>query len=157
MNKEKRNFIVGGIVVIIAIILVIVFVANKNKKGVENSNNGQDNNQVTEEFVNVLDDGTRLNTSNKLKETKTIDGMEISNFQLTAKDNVTILLGTITNKSDAVKGDYPVNIKILDKQGNEIITVGGYIGELQPGATTQLNCSATFDYANAYDFEITKK
>lgn len=155
MENKKRNIIIGIVILIIIVILIAVF-GNKNNKNKQNENEQTDN-QVTEEFVNVLDDGTRLNTSNKLKETKTIDGMEISNFQLTAKDNVTILLGTITNKSDAVKGDYPVNIKILDKQGNEIITVGGYIGELQPGATTQLNCSATFDYANAYDFEITKK
>ncbi len=155
MENKKRNIIIGIVILIIIVILIAVF-GNKKNKNKQNENEQTDN-QVTEEFVNVLDDGTRLNTSNKLKETKTIDGMEISNFQLTAKDNVTILLGTITNKSDAVKGDYPVNIKILDKQGNEIITVGGYIGELQPGATTQLNCSATFDYANAYDFEITKK
>ena len=83
--------------------------------------------------------------------------MEITDFQLTEKDNVTLLLGTITNTSNEKKGGYPVNIKVVDKQGNEIITVAAFFGELEPGQSTQLSTSATFDYANAYDFSITKK
>ena len=31
------------------------------------------------------------------------------------------------------------------------------IGEIKPGESQQFSTSATFDYANAYDFEITKK
>ena len=78
-------------------------------------------------------------------------------MQLTEKENVTVLLGTITNNTEETRGGYPVDIKIIDKEGNEIITVGGYIGEIKPGESMQLNSSATFDYANAYDFEIMKK
>lgn len=153
MKSNEKKLIIGLLVVLVIVILISIIVKkNKNKDEIENNNNN-----IAEEFVEILDDGTKLNTSNKLKETKMIDGMEITNFQLTENNNVTLLLGTITNKSQDVKGDYPVSIKILDKEGKEIITVGGYIGELQPGQSTQLNCSATFDYANAYDFEITKK
>ena len=149
--KSNEKILIIGLLVVLVIVILISIIVNKNKDEIEK------NNIIDEEFVEILDDGTKLNTSNRLKEAKMIDGMEITDFQLTESNNVTLLLGTITNKSDEVKGDYPVSIKILDKQGNEIITVGGYIGELQPGQSTQLNCSATFDYANAYDFEITKK
>ena len=45
----------------------------------------------------------------------------------------------------------------LDKEGKEIITVGGIISPLQPGAKTQFNTSMTLDYANTYDFKITLK
>lgn len=148
-NNEKKFILILIVISILIIAMVAVITNNKNKKE-ENTNN-------EEKYVDVLQDGTKLNKSSKLQETKTIDGMEVSDFQLTSNGNVTVLLGTITNKSNEVKGDYPVSIKILDEKGNEIITVGGYIGELQPGKSTQLNCSATFDYANAYDFEITKK
>ena len=154
-KKEKRMILILLVVLVIAIVAFIISKnANKGNKGTENKT---EENTAVEDFVQVLEDGTKLNKSSKLQETKTIDGMEVSDFQLTSNGNVTILLGTITNKSNEVKGDYPVSIKILDEKGNEIITVGGYIGELQPGKSTQLNCSATFDYANAYDFEITKK
>lgn len=153
MKKEEKRMIL--IIILVGVIIIgglLIFRNGKNKDKEQPQEN-----IVKEEFVEVLGDGTRLNTSDKLSQTKTIDGLEITNFQLTEKNNVTVLLGTITNKTSVVKGDYAVDIKILDKQGNEIVTVGGYIGKLQPGQSTQLNSSATFDYANAYDFEITKK
>lgn len=50
-----------------------------------------------------------------------------------------------------------LDIKLLDEQGNEIVTVGGIISPMQVGETTQLNASMTMDYANAYDVEITLK
>ena len=70
---------------------------------------------------------------------------------------MTLLLGTITNTSTTTQGGYPVEIKVIDKEGNEITTVSAYIGTVEPGKTTQLNTSATFDYANAYDLNIAKK
>ena len=156
MKKKEKRLIL--ILVIITIIAIIIMVTNKNKKQEDSNQTVEQNTTQTEEkYVDVLDDGTKLNKSSKLQEVKKIDGMEISDFQITQKDNVTVLLGTITNKTNQTKGDYPISIKILDDQGNEITTVGGYIGKLDAGESTQLNCSATFDYANAYDFEITKK
>ena len=50
-----------------------------------------------------------------------------------------------------------LNIKLLDEQENEIITIGGIISPMQVGETTQLNAGMTMDYANAYDVEITFK
>ncbi len=153
---SKKEKIIIGILILIAIIAIFVLVAirrnNTNNIALEEENQVQD-----EEYVEVLEDDTRLNTSDKLQETKIFDEMEISNIQLTEKDNMTVLLGTIKNNSSTVKGGYPVNITVLDKSGNEIITVAAYIKELQPGESTQLSTSATFDYANAYDFTITKR
>lgn len=150
MKKKEKQMIGVLILITIIVIIIAIVMANNKEEKVENK-------APKEEFVNVLEDGTRLNTSDKLHQKKTFDGMEITNFQLTEKDNVTLLLGTITNTSDTARGGYPVNITVKDKQGNEIITVAGFIGELEPGKSTQLSTSATFDYANAYDFEITKK
>ena len=158
---KKNEKILIGVLVLITVIVIIVALVNRNK-GEENNTNNMNttvdqSNENEEEFVNTLADGTKLNTSEELHKTKTFDGMEISDFQLTENGNVTLLLGTITNTSNVEKGGYPVDIKVLDKEGKEIITIGAYISKLQPGQSTQLNTSATFDYANAYDFEITKK
>ena len=155
--KKKEKRMIGIIILIGIIIIAILMIISNIKKQKNNNETASEENVVTEEFVDVLDDGTKLNTSDKLHETKEFDGMQISNFQLTENNNVTLLLGTITNVSDSTKGGYPVNITILDKEGNEIVTVGGYIQELSAGESAQLNTSATFDYANAYDFTITKK
>ncbi len=152
-NGGKKGIIILGVIIVIAVIIVLIVNGNKKK---ENTSNEVKNNS-SEEFVKVLEDGTKLNTSTKLSETKTFDGMEISNFQLTSQSGVTQLLGTIKNTSTTAKGGYPIKITILDKNGNTITTVTGYIKELQAGESTELNASKTFDYANAYDFVISKK
>ena len=150
--KSNEKKLITILIIITIIVGVIAIVRNNSNKKEE-----IEQEEKQEEYVDRLEDGTRLNKSDKLHESKTIDGLTISNLQLTEKENVTVLLGTITNNTEETRGGYPVDIKIIDKKGNEIITVGGYIGEIKPGESMQLNSSATFDYANAYDFEITKK
>ena len=154
MNKNQK--IILGVIAVIIIIIIAIVVSNNKNKGEQQERQPVVENQAEEEFVQTLTDGTRLNTSTKMQETKTIDGMEITGIQLTERGNVSQLLGTITNKSNETKGGYPVDITILDKTGKEIVTVGGYIGKLEPGESTQLSSSATFDYANAYDYRIEK-
>ena len=56
-----------------------------------------------------------------------------------------------------LKSNFPVEIIILDKEGNEITRIGGYIDKVKAGEKVELNASATSDFANAYDFDIVKK
>ena len=163
MNKKAKIItivfiIIIGIAIIISAILCIKNIRKRDPEDIEEQKNETiENNTVVEEFVEVLEDGTRLNTSSKLDETKKFEGLEISNLQITEKDNVTLLLGTITNVSQTKQGGYPINIKLIDKDGNEIITIVAIIGELEPGESTQLSTNAISDFANAYDFIITRK
>lgn len=159
MKKTEKQMI--GVLILITVIVIIVgIVMGINKK--EKQKDGkteierEENNTEVGEFVNVLEDGTKLNTSNKLTETKTIDGLEIGNLQLTTKDNVSLILGEIKNNTDTARGGFPVDLTLIDKEGKEIITIGAYIQELKPGKSAQFNTSATFDFANAYDFTIKK-
>ena len=69
-KKEKRMILILLVVLVIA---VVIFVISKNKTG--NKENTEENN-VVEEFVQVLEDGTRLNTSTKLNEMKKFEGLE---------------------------------------------------------------------------------
>ena len=62
--KEKRMI---AILLLILIIAVIIFAVSKNKKG-NNKENTAEENKVVEEFVQVLEDGTKLNTSAKFNE-----------------------------------------------------------------------------------------
>lgn len=149
MNKK----IALGILVVMATIIIIFFIVNSAKS----SENTIIDNTQQEEIIEVLEDGTKFNTSKKIKETKTIDGMEITNIQLTEKNNQTVLLGRITNNTKEKKGGYAVNITMLDKDGNKVVVLVGYIKELQPGESTALNVTATLDYSNSYDFTITRK
>lgn len=159
MSKKEKQVIevLIGIAVIAIIVVLIVNGKNKEDENIVNNETVENNTVEEEKYVEVLENGTKLNTSEKLKETKEIDGMEISNMQLTEEGNITKLLGTITNNSNTTKGNYEINIKLIDENGKELTTLVGYIGELEPGESTQLSTSTTFDYANTYDVEITKR
>lgn len=152
-KKEKRLILVLIAILVIVLIIGLFIKKNKNKENeIQNQNTATD-----EKFVQVLEDGTKLNKSSKFNETKNIDGIEISNIQFTYKDGQTVLLADVINNSGKAVDMTLLDIKLLDEQGNEIITVGGIISPMQVGETTQLNASMTMDYANAYDVEITLK
>lgn len=155
---KKNEKIMIGILIAITIILIVVVILRKSNKNNPNEELQKETNiQQEEKFIEVLEDGTKLNNSSKLHETKKIDGMELTNIQFTEKDNVTLLIGTITNISNTTKGGYPVNIKIVDEKGNEKVVIEAFIEKLESGESSQFSTNATLDYANAYDFIITKK
>ena len=147
MSKDTKGaLIIIGVAIIITVGIFFITRGKGNKKEVEI---GEEENIVEEEFVNVLSDGTKLNTSDKLQEKKKVGGLEVSKFQLTEQGNSTILLGTITNTSSTEQGGYDVEIVVVDKTGKELGRIPAYIKKLQPGESTQLNTGITGDYANA--------
>ena len=153
-KKEKRMILILLVVLIVAI---IAFVINKNSnKNKENENTAEENN-TTEEFVQVLEDGTKLNTSEQLSKIKQVGNYKFENMQLTEQGSQTVLLADVTNTGSTATDIQLVDVTLLDKEGKEIVTVGGIISPLQPGASTQFNSSMTLDYANTYDFKITLK
>lgn len=160
MKKNERRMIL--MLVIIAIIIIAVLVKVKNGRKAQAGENGTNagtsigQNGEPEEFVNLSEDGTKVNTSSKLSETKKFENYEISNIKLTAKDGQSLVLADVKNVGEAKTDVTLINIKVLDKEGNEITTIGGIIGDLEAGATTQLNASATADFANAFDIAFEK-
>lgn len=154
MKKDKNVWIFIGVMIVLIIVLLVVRSNNKNKKGQVI----EDQTQVSgEEYVKILSDGTRVNTSDKLAESKMIDGLEISNIRLTEKNNISKILATVKNGSNQTKGGYKIKITLVDKNSNTIKEIESYIDPVEPGETVTLNTSATEDFANAYDFTVTKK
>ena len=146
------------ILILLAILLIaiVIFAVTKNKKGNNNENTEVENKPV-EEFVQVLEDGTKLNTSTKLNESRDVNGFKFENIQFTEQKGQSVLLADVTNNTGKATDFTLVDVILLDKTGKEIVTLGGIISPLQPGAKTQFNTSMTLDYANAYDFKIVIK
>ena len=159
--ENKRKSLVSTIIIIVVIIavtaLAVFMIMKKGGTGVAQGNNTAENQATAEEFVKVLDNGTKLNISSKLSETKVVEGLEISNFQLTESGSQTVLLGKIKNNGSEARGGFEAAVTMLDKQGNEIVKLIAYIPQVKPGEEQQLNVSSTLDYANAYDIKIEKK
>ena len=157
-KKEKRMILILLVILIIAIVIFVVSKnLNKESKTKENGSMIQQENTEPEEFVQVLEDGTKLNTSTELNKEKQVGNYKFENMQLTTQDNQTVLLADVTNTGSNKTDIQLVDVTLLDKDGNEIITVGGIISQLEPGEKTQFNTSMTLDYANTYDFKITLK
>jgi len=108
-----------------------------------------------EEFTRILEDGTKLNVSTKLNETKMVDKLKIYNIQLTSKNDQTVFLADVESSED--KEITLVDIVLLNKNGSELTTITGLIGKTKAGGVQQLNCVVTSDYANAYDFKVIVK
>lgn len=154
MKKLIKNKIIVGILILILVIAIVIvcFAAIKNKE----EGKEQENKKV-EEFVQILDDGTKLNTSKKLQETKIISGLKIQNIQLTNKNSQSVLVADVTNESGKDTDITLLDIIIYDKAGKEIGTIPGIISPMKVGETRQLSAGTTSDYANAYDFKIVLK
>ena len=152
-KKEKRGLLIL-IIVAIAIIVTLVIILNVRGK---KSNNEAEENELVEEFVQVLEDGTKLNTSTKLSETKIVDGLKIGNIQLTMQNGQSVLLADAENDTGKDIDIMLLDIILLDKNGNELTTIAGIVGNLKAGEKQQLNSSVTSDYANAYDFRVVIK
>ena len=151
--KKKEKKMIGMIILIGVIIIAIIWFATRGK-GEEKQEEQQ---APKEEFVQVLDDGTKLNTSSKLNENKKLGNLSIGNIQFTYRNGVSVVLANVTN-TGSIKTDLTlVELTLINKDGSTIETLEGLIGELAPGASTQLNMGASKDMANAYDFIIKEK
>lgn len=153
-SNEKKGLII--LILVAIIIIAIIFFATRGKK--ENKNTDDTANNVpVEEFVQVLENGTKLNTSTKLNEMKKFNGLEFGNIQFTNQNGQSVLLADVKNASGKSTELQLVDIILIDKDGKEIVTIGGIIVPLQDGESTQFNTSTTLDYSNAYDFQVKAK
>ncbi len=159
MKKNEIKMIL--VLILIAILIIgIIYIATRTKKQDQNDENNIANsteNINKEEFVQVQEDGEKVNISNKLKEEKYINGLKINNVRLTHNNGQSVLLADVTNTTSTDLTDaFFVNIILLDKNGKEMHEVLGVITPIKSGETTTLNAGVEEDYANAYDFRIEK-
>ena len=155
MKINKKNLI------LLLIVVLVIFFVVMNRKGKDTNENVVENNDTNftdqegeTQFYEELEDGTKVNTSEKLKETKILNGLEIKNIQLTNKNNQSMLLAEIENKTGKETQEILINVIFSDKEGNQIGKIGGMIAPLKDGEKTKLSSSSMKDYSNAYNFEI---
>ena len=151
-KQEKRMLLI--LVIVSALIITIIWFATRNK---ENNNVGGTTENVEQgEFTKVEADGTIVNTSEKLKQTKENLGFSIKNINFVKRGNETILTARVTNNTGAEQGSFFGKIVLLDKSGKEIGRIPVMISETQSGEAIDIETSITESYANAYDFRLEK-
>ena len=148
MNKKT-------IIIALLIILVLIIFITIKKDQKQNNQEITENNQ--EILVQTLEDGTKLNTSTKLLETKKIENLEISNSQLTNKEGKTVLLADVKNVGSTTIQMIQLEITLVDSNQKEIEKLDGLLGTIKLGETVQLNIEATEDYSDIYDYIVNIK
>ena len=156
--KKKEKKMIAILVLVSVVIIGIIWIATVPKDN--NSGNSQvsvANNQKKEEYVKVLEDGTKLNVSTKLNQSKKLEGLDIGNIQFTYGGGQSVILADVKNNSGSDSSLMLAILTLVDKEGNKIADLNGIIGALKAGESTQLNMGTSVDVANAYDFTIVKK
>lgn len=155
-SNEKRWIILLVAVIIIAIVVIVVGVKGGKKETHPQGGEGQEVTINEEKYTTELEDGTKINTSEDLKNTKRYKELEISNIQYTSKDGMTVLLADVKNTGTTKHNAEIVKLEILDETGKVITEGKPVIGEIEAGGTIKLNASLIGDVANAKDIRITE-
>ena len=154
MNKSERKQVMIMIGVMLAIVIILLIV--KSTKGDEQESQPIQNTVQNEAYVERQEDGTSLNVSNKIKETKKLGDLEFSNIRLTSKNGESYLTATVKNTSSVKTGDEFITITVLDENGNTLTSVYAYLGTIDAGQETTLSTKTSSDFANAYDFTVSR-
>ena len=152
MKKKEKKMLLILIIISIAIIATLYFFTKDGNKNIT-----EQTNEVKEEFVHRQEDGTKVNTSNKLKEEKELDGLKIGNIRLTEKDGQLTLFANVRNTTMQDVEAFFIDIILYDKEGNQLDTILGFVSPVKVGGTVELKAGVTEDYANAYDFKVVRK
>ena len=163
-KPPKKKVILVTIILVIIIIIAYSITTKKQKKQQEQINQLIEQSQeltITDsnlaEYVKETNDDTKINISPKINETKTIDGLEITNIQITSSNGVTTLIADVKNNTDTATALKNVLVKFLDQNGKELVSVNGIIMPLEIGQSTKLNVSLSSNYVTSYDINIVNK
>lgn len=154
MKKEEKRFILILVVIGIIVIGIIWGINNSKNKPQNNITNTQQEENKLEEYVQKMEDGSKLNVSDELQKTKTLDGLEITNIQLKEIGGITTILADVNNKNTVQIEERKIKVDIVDKNGEIITTIKGKLDKIPAGESVQLNMAVTADVSNAYDFII---
>lgn len=157
-NNKKLN-VKKIVILIVTIILTVVIIGIIFKK----IDDREARNQQQQELANAqknyvtLEDGTQVNTSTKILEDKNVGTLVISNVQITRKNDITTIIADVKNTGTKNDGKFSVNVTFLEKDGDKITSIIGYIQEVKPGETLELVISGSYNFVDAYDFIIEKR
>ena len=157
MKKERngKNVIIM-IMVIIVVALIAVGIVLLTLRNINRRNNIEENKEEsqTEKYAYELEDGTKINNSNKLKETKRLDGLEIKDIQLVHQDGVSRIIGTVKNTRNEDRELTGIVITLYNDKGEELEKINGLISPVKANETVEMDVGISTDYANAYDLKI---
>ena len=153
MQTNEKKIII--IILVIGIILIVgICISRIGGKNTDKIQNNKLSNENEEKNVQVFEDGTKINKSSKLKEKKTVEGLEITESQLVYRNGTSKLIAKVTNTNKKDIGITPIEITLYDSQNKELEKIEGIISPIKAGESVELNIGISKDCADIYDFSI---
>lgn len=143
-NKGNMGVVLFiGIVLIAIIVIVVIKVKKPNNEG------GTPDETIEEREPTVI-------TGEKLTQTREYNGLEVSNVQFQLNGKTTLITADVKNTTSADKEGQYVNVKVVDKKGKELTTIGGYIDPVKAGESVRFSSIILSNNEDdkAYDIEI---
>ena len=135
--KSKKKRILFILIIIAIIVLIVLWFAKKENHKEEETNT------VTENFIQLKEDGTVENISSKLKEEKELDGLRFKNIRLIEKSGQLTLFADVMSTTNQDIEAFFVNIILYDKEGKELGTILSLISPIKAGETVELKTGIT--------------
>lgn len=162
MGKNKKIFItiLGIVAIVLVIIGIVLLTSNSNKKDKNEENKkpdvtekepGNTEDKPEEKFVENLENGTKVNISDKIHENKQAGSYEFSNISLFYQDGQTYVVSDVKNNSSINLDAALVDVQLLNEDGTIATTIGAIISPAEAGKTIKFQTATTLDYANSYD------
>lgn len=97
-----------------------------------------------------------VNNSEEVVEDKVVEGLKLTNTSLTWDGTQSTLITEVSNNTGSDKELKSFDIKVLDKDGKEMVTLLGYVGEVIPnGEVRTITSSTNSDLSDAKSVEYT--
>ena len=94
------------------------------------------------------------NTNEGVIEDKEVEGLKLTNTSLVSTENSATLVTSVSNPTDEDKEVRIFYIHVKDKNGDEIVTLQGYVGGVVPaGQTREITSNVDRNLSNAYTVE----
>lgn len=145
-NEKKIIFILVIITIIVGIISLFV----KNSKKEEKQET------IDIGYTQTQEDGTKINTSEKLTQEKQLGTLKVSNISITESEGETTIRASIENTSMSTVKEFPITIKLLNEMGETLQEVGAYVGRMKAGESRQIHASVTMESSTIYDISFSK-
>lgn len=153
-NNMKLIIIIGGVIILILIVVVIcllLFSGDKESTGKENGGTGNGGsgtgNGNTEEKVET-------NTNPGVIEDKEQDGLKFTNASLVCSDSGSKLTTVVQNTTSVDIEVRIFDIILKDADGNVIVTLQGYVGDVVPGnSSREIISNVDMNLSEATDIE----
>ena len=139
--KKYKLYLIIFLVVVIALIVGLIISFGFDK----------------EEISVAEEPGIVANTSEDVVKEETYEGLQFSNISLITENGYTTFTADVTNTSDTDSTISDVDILLQNKDGNEVITLRGNIGEpLKPNETRTITAVTKGDLKDVTAKVITK-